>query len=83
MKIIRYADAERGSLLLRTVEETGVGPQVAAIIADVAKRGDDALIDYAKRFDGATLSSLDVHTSVWSVVSAGKTLAPTVALSPT
>lgn len=63
MKIMRYADADRKSLLLRTVEETGVGAQVAAIIADVAKRGDDALIEYAKRFDGAQLSSLEVTQS--------------------
>ena len=60
MKILRYADARRGSLLLRTVEETGVAPQVSAIIADVAKRGDAALIEYAARFDGAQLSSLEV-----------------------
>src|SRR5262247_2043760 len=30
---------------------------VAAIVADVRTRGDEALIDYAKRYDGCTLTT--------------------------
>jgi histidinol dehydrogenase len=36
------------------------------IIADVRTRGDDALREYARRFDGATLDSLDVPRTEWT-----------------
>jgi histidinol dehydrogenase len=32
----------------------GVAPEVAQILADVAARGDAAVLEYARRFDGAT-----------------------------
>lgn len=42
---------EAGGLLERTTEHAGVDGEVAAIIADVRKRGDDAVADYTRRFD--------------------------------
>ncbi|MCD8117661.1 MAG: histidinol dehydrogenase [Oscillospiraceae bacterium] len=60
MKIYRYGDIPLSELLIRTVETSGVSDTVRDIIADVAARGDRALYDYALRFDGAALESLEV-----------------------
>ena len=60
MKIYRYEEVPLSELLIRTVESSGVQDSVRDIIADVAKRGDDALFDYARRFDGAELTALEV-----------------------
>lgn len=45
---------------MRDYEMPDVSDTVAAIIADVRKRGDTALIEYAKKFDSAALTSLEV-----------------------
>ena len=60
MKIYRYGQVPLEDLLIRTVETSGVSEAVRAIIADVAERGDAALLDYARRFDGAELQALEV-----------------------
>ncbi len=61
MKIERVTALSRGSLrALDAAQRANVGEQVAAIIADVYERGDEALIDYARRFDKAELTALEV-----------------------
>lgn len=60
MKIYRYGQVPLRDLLIRTVETSGVSEAVRAIIADVAARGDEALFDCARRFDGAELRALEV-----------------------
>lgn len=60
MKIQNLNEIDRSTLFLRRLEDSGVEEIVRQIIADVAKTGDRALIDYAKKFDRATLSSLEV-----------------------
>lgn len=61
MKIERVTALSRGNLrALDAAERANVGEQVAAIIADVRARGDEALIDYARRFDKAELTALEV-----------------------
>ena len=60
MKIYRYGQVPIKDLLIRTVETSGVSEAVRAIIADVAARGDEALIDCARQFDGAELQALEV-----------------------
>ena len=60
MNIYRYGQVPIENLLIRTVETSGVSEAVRAIIADVAERGDAALLDYARRFDGAQLHALEV-----------------------
>lgn len=57
MKIVKYS--EMGSMLMRSMETSGVGDTVRAIIEDVAKNGDDALHAYCEKFDGAKLSGLE------------------------
>nr|HEX4315736.1 histidinol dehydrogenase [Kofleriaceae bacterium] len=49
IRIVARADA--GALLVRSTEFGDVDVQVAAIIADVRARGDDAVADYTRRFD--------------------------------
>ncbi len=63
MKIQNLNEIDRSTLFLRRLEDSGVEEIVREIIADVAKSGDRALIDYAKKFDRAELSSLEVTTA--------------------
>ena len=58
MKIIRYSEMD--SLLMRSMETSGVGETVRAIIEDVAHNGDAALLAYGEKFDGAKLTCLQV-----------------------
>ncbi|MBE6932216.1 MAG: histidinol dehydrogenase [Ruminococcaceae bacterium] len=60
MKIIAYEELKQGELLMRGMQQYNVGPQVAAIVSDVASRGDEALFDYCERFDKVKLQSLEV-----------------------
>src|SRR5690606_41415145 len=54
---------ERRKALRRPAQADGDGllQQVRAIVEDVRARGDEALREYASKFDGATLSSLEVE----------------------
>lgn len=48
-------------LMQRGITDTSaVRETVAAVLADVRRRGDQALLEYEERFDGVTLSSLRV-----------------------
>ena len=59
MRIEAYRRGDR--LLMRPAEAAAdVGSVVAAIIADVEKNGDSALLAYAEKFDHAKLTSLEV-----------------------
>lgn len=66
VKINRYvldelSPAGRVALLSRAQTDlTSIEPTVRAIIDDVRERGDAALLEYTKRFDGADLSSMRV-----------------------
>lgn len=60
MKILNYSEADRNTLFVRSLENSGVGPAVNGIIQDVAQNGDSALISYARKFDRAELTSLEV-----------------------
>ena len=74
MKIFRYEETDKNALLMRGVEESGVGPAVKAILADVRARGDEALFEYCERFDGAKLALLEVTRE--EIDSACETLDP-------
>ncbi len=63
MKIISYEELGQGALLMRGMQQYDVRSQVAAIVSDVAKRGDAALFEYGERFDKAKLDSLEVSKS--------------------
>lgn len=58
--ILRADTLSMEKLLPDTAGDDKVEQVVEAIIADVRKRGDIALMEYAKRFDGAELNTLVV-----------------------
>ena len=60
MKIYNYNEVPLSDLLIRTVEKSGVAEAVRDILADVEARGDEALFEYSRRFDGAELQRLEV-----------------------
>ncbi|NJD19812.1 MAG: histidinol dehydrogenase [Gemmatimonadetes bacterium] len=60
------APERRARLLSRAPEdEPEVGEKVAALLADVRRRGDAALLEMAERFDGVRLGSLEVPRRLW------------------
>ena len=60
MKIYRYGQTPLKVFFIRTVEKSGVADTVRSIITDVEQRGDEALFEYTRRFDGADLRALEV-----------------------
>ena len=60
MKIYDYNEVPLSELLIRSVEKSGVTDAVREILADVEARGDAALFEYSRRFDGAELDALEV-----------------------
>ncbi len=60
IKIYNYGEVSAEEIFARENIDTNVEGVVTAIIADVVARGDAALIDYAAKFDKATLTSLEV-----------------------
>ena len=63
IKIYRYGQVPNSEIFARDNIASGVEDTVAAIIADVRARGDEALYDYARRFDKADLAALEVTPS--------------------
>lgn len=60
-RIAALPQATRARLLSRAPEdEPEVGGKVAAILADVRRRGDAALLELAGRYDGVRLETLEV-----------------------
>ena len=67
MKVISHKDSGYASFV-RTLDrraepEAGVRESVEAIIAEVRKRGDRALIDFTKKFDGVSLRTKDLFVT--------------------
>ncbi|MEA4939404.1 MAG: histidinol dehydrogenase [Christensenella sp.] len=60
MKILSYNEMDKQSLFFRTLESSGVGDTVREIIETVSQEGDRALVEYARRFDRAELTALEV-----------------------
>ena len=60
IKILKYGEVKNEEIFARAVPAANVADTVAAIIADVRARGDEALFEYTKQFDGASLTSLAV-----------------------
>ncbi len=60
IKILKYTEVTPSQIFDRTLPTASVEEAVSEIIADVIKRGDEALFDYAERFDKVKLSSLVV-----------------------
>lgn len=66
-------DADELAALLdrQPMDDPGVGDAVAALMADVRIRGDEALLEMASRFDGATLEAVEIPRADWDRALAG------------
>ena len=60
IRIMKYGEVADSDIFARVVPEVAVQGIVADIIADVRRRGDAALKDYALKFDRVALDSLEV-----------------------
>ena len=60
IKILKYGQISADEIFARNESELDVSDIVTDIIADVRKNGDSALLAYAKKFDKAELTSLEV-----------------------
>ena len=60
IKIMKYGQISTDEIFARNESELDVSDIVTDIIADVRKNGDAALLAYAKKFDKAELTSLEV-----------------------
>lgn len=58
----KLSETERQRLIERPLKNNQIQNQVASIISDVRKDGDDALFAFARRFDGVPLSKLTLST---------------------
>jgi histidinol dehydrogenase len=70
-------EAAFAALLAEARETTEiVGPQVAAIIADIRARGDAALCDYTSRFDRVAMTPDRLRVSVAEIAAAKAAVSP-------
>ena len=80
MKILSYEDAgyERfvKKLYRRAIPSDAVSESVAGIVGEVAKRGDKALVDFAKKFDGANLKVKDLRVGEEELAAARAQVTP-------
>ena len=74
-RLDQLSSVARRSLLDRTPDdEPQVAKTVSAIIEDVRSRGDAALMDMARRFDGARLDAVEIPRERW--IDAARNLDP-------
>lgn len=60
IRIYQYGEVENSEIFARNSAAADVENAVTEIIDTVVKKGDQALYDYARKFDGAELSALEV-----------------------
>ena len=60
IKILKYGEVKTSEIFSRVVPPVDVTSIVADIIDNVKRNGDDALLFYCEKFDGAKLSSMEV-----------------------
>ena len=60
IRILKYGEVPNTEIFARTAPMVNVQDIVSDIIKDVRERGDEALREYARKFDKAELTSLQV-----------------------
>ena len=60
IRILKYGEVSNNDIFARAVPTVNVEATVSDIIANVRARGDEALLYYCEKFDGARLDSLAV-----------------------
>ena len=63
IKVYEYGAVSDNEIFARTSSSQDVSGVVAPIIADVRSRGDQALRDYTRKFDGVDIDSIEVPRS--------------------
>lgn len=63
IKIMKYGQLPNSEIFARKEPTANVAPIVEEIIRNVRDRGDEAVLAYTEKFDGAVLSSLEVTQS--------------------
>ena len=58
IRIIEYGTLSNEEIFDRTIQPVEVEGAVKDILLDVRQRGDEALLEYTRRFDGAVLTEL-------------------------
>jgi histidinol dehydrogenase len=73
LRQVRAGSPEASALLDRSTRAPGVDPQVAAILADVRARGDVAVAEYTRRFDGREpiAGSYELTRARWDELAGG------------
>ncbi|MDR0446662.1 MAG: histidinol dehydrogenase [Oscillospiraceae bacterium] len=65
IRTVEYKALTAEDIRPRSVSRSDVSDAVAAILEDVRNRGDDALVEYSRKFDGAELSAFEVPRAEW------------------
>ncbi len=60
IKIFEYGAVPNSEIFFRGTASADVSAPVSEIIADVRKRGDTAVLEYCRKFDGVDLKALEV-----------------------
>ncbi len=60
IQILRWGQVPNSEIFARIVPMANVEQAVADILTDVRKRGDEAVLDYTRRFDGVSLETMVV-----------------------
>ena len=68
-------------LIDRVSDERAVEQRVREILAAVREKGDEALLDYTRRFDGVSLTTGKLKVTEWEIEAAAKALEPAVSLA--
>jgi histidinol dehydrogenase len=80
MKILSHLDPGYATFVRRlnrrALPEAGVRDLVAEIIAQVAAKGDEALVTFTKRFDSATLTTKTIFVTDDEIAAARKAVTP-------
>ncbi|MBQ2499906.1 MAG: histidinol dehydrogenase, partial [Clostridia bacterium] len=60
IKIFEYGAVPNSEVFFRGTASADVSAPVSEIIADVRRRGDTAVLEYCRKFDGVDLRTLEV-----------------------
>ncbi|MCL2662918.1 MAG: histidinol dehydrogenase [Oscillospiraceae bacterium] len=60
IRIIKADEFEKVSIVNKTISSTSLTSAVAMIIANIIKRGDEALREYTEKFDGCVLNQFEL-----------------------
>jgi len=63
IKTIKAEEFEKDCIVQKTITSTQLTSSVAMIIANIIKRGDDALREYTEKFDGCVLDNYELPRS--------------------